>query len=102
MLFVVSMAVIAGIENIFAAAIGAIIIEFTLETLRTSFDVPLIGVEVDMTVWRLVIFGALLMITLRLSRNGIIAPIINYFLRGHVADETVAKRKVSDSNEESA
>jgi branched-chain amino acid transport system permease protein len=102
MSLVVSMAVIAGIENIFAAAIGAIIIEFTLETLRTSFDVPLIGVEVDMTVWRLVIFGALLMITLRLSRNGIIAPIINYFLRGHVADETVAKRKVSDSSEESA
>jgi|TARA_B110000238_G_scaffold20744_1_gene20275 branched-chain amino acid transport system permease protein len=102
MSLVVSMAVIAGIENIFAAAIGAIIIEFTLETLRTSFDVPLLGVEVDMTVWRLVVFGALLMITLRLSRNGIIAPIINYFLRGHVADETVAKRKVSDNSEESA
>ena len=102
MSLVVSMAVIAGIENIFAAAIGAIIIEFTLEMLRSSFDVPLIGIEVDMTIWRLVVFGALLMITLRLSRNGIIAPIITYFARGHVAEETVAKRKASNANEESA
>ena len=91
MSLVVSMAVIAGIENIFAAAIGAIIIEFTLEMLRTSFDIPLLGIEVDMTIWRLVVFGALLMITLRLSRNGIIAPLINYFARGHVAKETVQK-----------
>jgi branched-chain amino acid transport system permease protein len=98
MSLVVSMAVIAGIENIFAAAIGAIIIEFTLEMLRTSFDIPLLGIEVDMTIWRLVVFGALLMITLRLSRNGIIAPLINYFARGHVAKETVQKRNTS-SNE---
>ena len=102
MSLVVSMAVIAGIENIFAAAIGAIIIEFTLEMLRSSFDIPIIGIEVDMTIWRLVVFGALLMITLRLSRNGIIAPIITYFSRGHVAEETVAKRKTSNANEESA
>ena len=95
MSLVVSMAVIAGIENIFAAAIGAIIIEFTLEMLRTSFDIPLLGIEVDMTIWRLVVFGALLMITLRLSRNGIIAPLINYFARGHVAKETVQKRNTS-------
>ena len=98
MSLVVSMAVIAGIENIFAAAIGAIIIEFTLEMLRSSFDIPLLGIEVDMTIWRLVVFGALLMITLRLSRNGIIAPLINYFARGHVAKETVQKRNTS-SNE---
>ena len=95
MSLVVSMAVIAGIENIFAAAIGAIIIEFTLEMLRSSFDIPLLGIEVDMTIWRLVVFGALLMITLRLSRNGIIAPLINYFARGHVAKETVQKRNTS-------
>ena len=98
MSLVVSMAVIAGIENIFAAAIGAIIIEFTLEMLRSSFDIPLLGIEVDMTIWRLVVFGALLMITLRLSRNGIIAPLINYFARGHVAKETVQTRN-SSSNE---
>ena len=95
MSLVVSMAVIAGIENIFAAAIGAIIIEFTLEILRTSFDIPLRGVAVDMTIWRVGGFGALRMIPLSRSRNGIIAPLINYFARGHVAKETVQKRNTS-------
>jgi len=84
------MAVIGGVENFVAAAIGAIIIEFLLEILRNSFDV--FGYTVDMTIWRLVIFGILLMLTLRFARNGLIAPIIDYFTRGHVAGETVAKR----------
>ena len=46
-----------------------------------------------MTVWRLVLFGILLMLTLRFFRNGLIAPIIAYFRRAGVAEETVAKRK---------
>jgi branched-chain amino acid transport system permease protein len=46
-----------------------------------------------MTVWRLVFFGVLLMITLRFFRNGLIAPIIAWFGRIGVAEETVAKRK---------
>jgi len=61
-----------------------------LETLRNSFDV--FGYTVDMTVWRLVVFGILLMLTLRFARNGLIAPIIDYFTRGNVARETVARR----------
>jgi branched-chain amino acid transport system permease protein len=90
MSLVVAMAVIGGVENFVAAAIGAVIIEFALELLRNSFDV--FGYRVDMTIWRLVIFGILLMLTLRFARNGLIAPIIDYFTRGHVAGETVAKR----------
>ncbi len=90
MSLVVAMAVIGGIENIFAAAIGAIIIQFVLEILRNSFEIG--PFTVDMTIWRLVIFGVLLMLTLRFSRNGLIIPIIDYFSRGHVAAETVAKR----------
>jgi branched-chain amino acid transport system permease protein len=90
MSLVVAMAVIGGVESFVAAAIGAIIIEFALETLRNSFYIG--SYEVDMTLWRLVIFGILLMLTLRFARNGLIAPIINYFARGHVAGETVAKR----------
>ncbi|HUS54124.1 MAG TPA: branched-chain amino acid ABC transporter permease [Thermohalobaculum sp.] len=90
MSLVVAMAVIGGVESFIAAAIGAIIIEFALEMLRNSFYIG--GFEVDMTLWRLVIFGILLMLTLRFARNGLIAPIINYFARGHVAGETVAKR----------
>jgi branched-chain amino acid transport system permease protein len=93
MSLVVAMAVIGGIENFVAAAIGAIIIEFVLETLRTSFDIG--GIRIDMTIWRLVFFGALLMLTLRFSRNGLIAPIILYFTRGHVGKETVARRALA-------
>lgn len=90
MSLVVAMAVIGGVENVVAAAIGAIIINFLLEVLRNSFDIgPII---VDMTIWRLVVFGVLLMLTLRFARNGLIAPVIDYFTRGHIAAETVAKR----------
>lgn len=87
---VVAMAVIGGIENFVAAAIGAIILQVMLELLRNSFVIG--GVEVDMTIWRLVFFGLLLMITLRFFRNGLLAPIIAWFGRAGVAEETVAKR----------
>ena len=62
MSLVVAMAVIAGVESFIAAAIGAILIEFILEMLRTSFSIG--GVTVDMTLWRLVFFGIVLMLTL--------------------------------------
>lgn len=91
MSLVVAMAVIGGVENFVAAAIGAIFLQILLEVLRTSFVIG--GIEVDMTVWRLVLFGVLLMLTLRFFRNGLIAPIIAYFRRAGVAEETVAKRK---------
>jgi branched-chain amino acid transport system permease protein len=92
MSLVISMAVIGGLESIVAAAIGAIIIEFALELLRVSFDIG--PITVDMTTWRLVFFGLLLMLTLRFFRNGLIHPIILYFTRRGMADETVAKRNV--------
>ncbi|MGS4947061.1 branched-chain amino acid ABC transporter permease [Meridianimarinicoccus sp. RP-17] len=91
MSLVVAMAVIGGVENFVAAAIGAIFLQVLLETLRTSFTIG--GIEVDMTVWRLVFFGVLLMVTLRFFRNGLIAPVIVWFGRIGVAEETVAKRK---------
>ena len=90
MSLVVAMAVVGGVENVVAAAIGAIVINFALELLRNSFEIG--PFELDMTVWRLVVFGVLLMVTLRFFRNGLIAPLIDYFTRGHVAAETVAKR----------
>ena len=90
MSLVVAMAVIGGVESVVAAAIGAILIECVLELLRNSFDIG--PVTIDMTIWRFVVFGVLLMLTLRFSRNGLIAPLIEHFTRGHVAAETVAKR----------
>jgi branched-chain amino acid transport system permease protein len=91
MSLVVAMAVIGGVENFVAAAIGAIFLQIMLELLRTSFSIG--GIEVDMTVWRLVFLGVLLMLVLRFARNGLIAPLIEYFGRAGVAEETIAKRK---------
>ena len=91
MSLVVAMAVIGGVESFVAAAIGAILIQFVLEMLRNSFFI--VGYEIDMSIWRLVFFGMILMLTLRFARNGLIAPIIEHFRRGHVAAETLAGRQ---------
>ena len=78
MSLVVAMAVIGGVESFVAAAIGAIIIQFLLEMLRNSFVIG--GYEVDMTIWRLVFFGIHFDADPALfARNGLIAPIIEYF-----------------------
>ena len=45
-----------------------------------------------MTIWRLVVFGLLLMLTLRFWRNGLIHPVLLWFSRAGVKQETVAKR----------
>lgn len=90
MSIVIAMAVIGGLESIVGAAVGAIIISFTLEFLRSSFTIgPL---TIDMTIWRLVVFGLLLMLTLRFWRNGLIHPILLWFSRAGTKRETVAKR----------
>ncbi len=90
MSIVIAMAVIGGLESIVGAAVGAIIISFTLEFLRSSFTIG--PVTIDMTIWRLVVFGLLLMLTLRFRRNGIIHPILLWFSRAGTKQETVAKR----------
>lgn len=100
MSLVVAMAVIGGVESFVGAAVGAILIEFILEMLRNSFDIG--GYTVDMTLWRMVFFGVLLMLTLRYWRNGLVTPIIEYFTRSHVAGETVAGRGASGSDAPSA
>jgi len=87
---VVAMAVIGGLESIVAAAVGAALLYFLLEFLRNSFTIG--GITVDMTVWRLVFFGALVMLTLRFQRNGLLYPLIEWCTRSGVAEETVAKR----------
>ena len=58
---VVAMAVIGGAENLFAATVGALLCEALVEALR-SYDQ-----------WRLVLFGALLLLTIRFARNGLLA-----------------------------
>jgi branched-chain amino acid transport system permease protein len=90
MSLVIAMAVIGGLESLVGAAIGAIIIEFALEFLRTSFTIG--SIEIDMTTWRLVFFGLLLMLTLRFWNNGLFYPIVQWLTRAGVVEETVAKR----------
>jgi branched-chain amino acid transport system permease protein len=90
MSLVIAMAVIGGLESVVSAAIGAIIIVFVLEYLRTSFTIG--SLTIDMSVWRLVFFGALLMVTLRFRRNGLIHPVLLWFSRAGLTRETVVKR----------
>jgi len=58
---VVAMAVIGGAESILAATLGALGLEFLVEALRSYGQ------------WRLVLFGALLLLTMRFARNGLLA-----------------------------
>jgi branched-chain amino acid transport system permease protein len=47
---------------------------------------------IDMSAWRLVFFGLVLMLTLRFYQNGLLYPLIEYFYRPGDREETVAKR----------
>lgn len=66
---IVAMAVIGGTESLTASVIGAIIVEFLIEALRAYGQ------------WRLVLFGALLLLTVRFARNGLLAPVWDKMLR---------------------
>ncbi len=58
---VVAMAVIGGSESLVAAVIGALSVEALVEILRAYGQ------------WRLVLFGLLLLLTMRFARNGLLA-----------------------------
>lgn len=60
---VIAMAIIGGVESLIAAAIGAVLIQISLELLR------------EFGAWRMVIFGALLIITLRFASDGILTAV---------------------------
>lgn len=83
---VIAMAIIGGVESLIAAAIGAIIIQVSLEVLR------------EFGAWRLVIFGTMLVLTLRFARNGLLAPLFQKLfglgpkaeLRGQAGKEAAA------------
>ena len=66
---VIAMAIIGGVESLVAAAIGAVLIQVSLELLR-EFDA-----------WRLVIFGALLVLTLRFARDGLLVMLFERLFR---------------------
>ena len=65
---VIGMAIIGGVENLIAAMLGGIILEFGLEGLR------------EFGAWRMVLFGGLLMLVVRFARNGLLAPMYKKFI----------------------
>ncbi|HEY6434009.1 MAG TPA: branched-chain amino acid ABC transporter permease [Acetobacteraceae bacterium] len=66
---VVAMAMIGGAESLPAAVLGAFFVEWMYEALRAYGE------------WRLVIFGALLLLTMRFARNGLLALAWNQAVR---------------------
>jgi branched-chain amino acid transport system permease protein len=60
---VIGMAVIGGVENLIAATLGGIFLQFGLESLR------------ELGALRMVVFGGLLMMVVRFARNGVLAPL---------------------------
>ncbi len=40
------------------------------------------SINIELGVWRFGVFGAVLILTLRFSRNGLIQPVLSYFFSG--------------------
>ncbi len=102
---VIAMAVIGSLEILVGAALGAFVLHISLELLREIVlpgwavsGLAEIGVTVSHRIqfgtWRFVLFGLLLMLTLRFARNGLLYPVFERFGGGQQAREaTVAKRR---------
>jgi branched-chain amino acid transport system permease protein len=66
---VVAMAVIGGSESLIASVLGAFFVEALFEALRAYGE------------WRLVAFGALLLLTMRFARNGLLSLLAEQVVR---------------------
>jgi ABC-type branched-subunit amino acid transport system ATPase component/ABC-type branched-subunit amino acid transport system permease subunit len=76
--FVVVYAVVGGLESPLAGAIAAVLLVVLLEVLRVVEIGPY---RIEPGIWRYAGFGAILILTLRLAPNGIIAPMVRWFER---------------------
>ncbi|MDX1415607.1 MAG: branched-chain amino acid ABC transporter permease [Candidatus Promineifilaceae bacterium] len=101
---VIAMAVIGSLEILIGAAIGAFVLHIGLEMLR-EITLPsgvvdtLVNIGIPATerimfgTWRFVLFGLLLMLTLRFARNGLLFPVFEWLSGSAEARKaTVAKR----------
>jgi branched-chain amino acid transport system permease protein len=101
---VIAMAVIGSLEILAGAAIGAFVLHISLELLREIFlpawavdglvNIGILATErIQFGTWRFVLFGLLLMLTLRFARNGLLYPVFERFGGSEEARKaTVAKR----------
>lgn len=85
---VIAFAVIGGLESPLAAAVAAVVLALGLEQLR----------DLNLGVWRLALFGAILVLTLRLAPNGVLTPLIARLSGRHQARRaTVGPRDAADA-----
>jgi branched-chain amino acid transport system permease protein len=90
MSLVVAMAVIGGIESLFGAAAGAILIRIALELMR---EINILGLRIELGAWRYAAFGLLLMFTLRFAQNGLLASIVDRLFPRRAGVTNAARRK---------
>jgi len=95
---------IVGIISLALSTLIAVLIGGPMTTLisYTWYDITghLLPDTIDMSAWRMVFFGMVLMLTLRFYQNGLLAPIIQWFFqKGELAD-TVAKRDAAGKQAE--
>ena len=75
--FIVVYAVVGGLESPIAGAIAAVVLVVLLEVLRVIEIGPY---RFEPGIWRYAAFGAILVLTLRLAPNGIIAPLVRWLM----------------------
>lgn len=90
MSLVIAMTVIGGMESLLGAAIGAFASRIGLELLR---EINVLGMQIELGIWRYAAFGLLLMFTLRFAQNGLLYPIIDRFFLQKARAEPVARRR---------
>ncbi|MCG3209231.1 MAG: hypothetical protein FOGNACKC_02852 [Anaerolineae bacterium] len=87
---------LAGLASLALAIIAALLVAPPLTTAVSYAWYDLTGAllpdTIDMSAWRLVVFGVLLMLTLRFYQNGLLYPLLQYFFRPGNLRDTVAKR----------
>jgi branched-chain amino acid transport system permease protein len=87
--FLVVYAVVGGLESPVAGALAAIVLVVALEALRVVHVGP---IRFEPGVWRFAVFGALLVVTLRVAPNGFIAPLVGRLGRGRRPSPFAAPR----------
>ncbi len=82
----------AWLERVYPAVlVASVALSFLIRS------IPGESLDVELGVWRFGVFGAILMITLRFARNGLIFPILQYFSGAKEArKETVEFRDAGD------
>ena len=83
----IAMAVIGGIENIYAAGVGAFFIRILQESLRGEVNLGFTIVELG--AWRMAAFGLIMILTLRFAQNGLLYPVFER-LEGRAAAQELA------------